>query len=396
VGLSALFAARIGGAGIGFYGDLSITELDSHANMAVAGSGCTIIARSGQYANVTSFSSELPMMEQVEIGDVAIAYDDPISLVTYLLVMRNALLIPSMSHNLLPPFLIREASLFLDETPKFQSADLSLDNHTIYDEETGMRIHLQLNGTFSYFPTRPLTLEEQENWDDFPVVYLTPDGDRWDPQATHYSDAESSMLDNSGQLVDCDWTNLTIFDEADISGMQAETYTWDSFNEKVDAIASDSEDWYLVDAPLTDDDEIRLTLDGIRAELAALSIVYEPALFSAAISNQAMISHVYMSLGSTTADDSACEVFTSKCSIKDLTSLLTPPVIASMSAGRSQGVSPEHLSKIWRIPFDDAVKTLAMTTQLIQQSPHSTLSSSAGTLTFILKTLNVTAKSNPG
>jgi hypothetical protein len=133
--------------------------------------------------------------------------------------MRNALLIPSMSHIFFPPFLIREASLFLDETPKFQSTDLSLDNHTIYDEEKGMRIHLQLNGTFSHFPTRPLTLEEQENWDGFPVVYLTPDGDRWDPQATHYGDAESFMLDNSGQLVDCDWTNLTIFEEADISGM---------------------------------------------------------------------------------------------------------------------------------------------------------------------------------
>jgi hypothetical protein len=86
-----------------------------------------------------------------------------------------------------------------------------------------------------------------------------------------------------------------------------------------------------------------------------------------------------MSLGSTTADDSACEVFKSKCPINDLTSSLTFPVIASMSAGRSQGVSPEHLSKIWRIPFDDAVKTLAMTTQLIQQSPNSTLSRSAGT-----------------
>ena len=72
------------------------------------------------------------------------------------------------NHNLLPLFLVREASLFLDKTPK--STDLSRDNHTIYDEETEMRIHLQLNGTFSYFPTQPLTLEEQEDWDDFPIV----------------------------------------------------------------------------------------------------------------------------------------------------------------------------------------------------------------------------------
>ncbi len=90
MGLSALFAARIGGTSIGLYGDLSVTELDSHANMAVAGSGCTIIAKSGQYANVTPVSAQLPVLEQVEIGDVAIAYDDPISLVTYLLVMKNA------------------------------------------------------------------------------------------------------------------------------------------------------------------------------------------------------------------------------------------------------------------------------------------------------------------
>ncbi len=145
------------------------------------------------------------------------------------------------------------------------------------------------------------------------MVYLTPDGDSWDPQATHYGDAEYSMLDNSGQLVNCDWTNLTIFDEADNSGMKAETYTWDLFNAKVDAIASENEDWYLVDAPSTDYDEIWLNLDGIQAELADLSIVYEPALFLAAISNQAMISYIYMSLGSITADDSACEVFTSKC-----------------------------------------------------------------------------------
>ena len=114
VGISAFFAARIGGTSIGLYGDLSVTDLDSHANMAVAGNGCTIIAKSGQYSNVTLFSAELPEMERVEIGDVAISYDNPITLVTYLLVMRNALLIPSMSHNLLSPFLIREEFLFLD------------------------------------------------------------------------------------------------------------------------------------------------------------------------------------------------------------------------------------------------------------------------------------------
>jgi len=66
-------------------------------------------------ANITPFSADLPVMKKVEIGDVAVAYDDPDSLETYLLVMRNVLLIPSMDHNLLPPFLVREAFLFLDD-----------------------------------------------------------------------------------------------------------------------------------------------------------------------------------------------------------------------------------------------------------------------------------------
>ena len=64
MGVSAFFAAKIGGTSIGLYGDLSVTELDSHANMAVAGKGCTIIAKSGQYVNVTLFSAELPEMEK--------------------------------------------------------------------------------------------------------------------------------------------------------------------------------------------------------------------------------------------------------------------------------------------------------------------------------------------
>jgi hypothetical protein len=113
--------------------------------MAVAGRDCTIIATSGQYATVTPFSDELPVMEDIEIGDVAMAYDDPI-------LLERILLIPTMDHNLLPPFLIREASLFIDETPKY---------HTICDNETGMLIDLQIRGTLSYFRSRSLTLDEQ-------------------------------------------------------------------------------------------------------------------------------------------------------------------------------------------------------------------------------------------
>jgi hypothetical protein len=138
------------------YSGHQTTELNSHANMAVAGCDCTVIAKSGSFANVTSFHKDLPGMEMVEIGDAMVAYDDPILLITYLLVMRNALLIKSMDHNLIPLFLIWEAGLLLNKTPKHQLEHPTIDNHAIVDPVTGMRIHLLLNRMFSYFKTRRL------------------------------------------------------------------------------------------------------------------------------------------------------------------------------------------------------------------------------------------------
>jgi len=64
-----------------------------------------------------------------------------------------------MDHNLIPPFLIREAGLYVDETPKSQvGLPTILDNHVIVDSESGMQIHLALNRIFSYFPMQTLTI----------------------------------------------------------------------------------------------------------------------------------------------------------------------------------------------------------------------------------------------
>jgi hypothetical protein len=122
--------------------------------MAVAGANVSIISKSGLVAAVTPFSADLPPMDDVEIGDVAMVYDDPRMGVTYILVMRNALLIPTINHNLVPPFLVREAGLFLDKTPKCQAPTPSVMNHSIIDSDSGMHIHMALDGIFSYFLTR--------------------------------------------------------------------------------------------------------------------------------------------------------------------------------------------------------------------------------------------------
>ena len=54
---------------------------------------------------------------------------------------------------LVVPFLVRKVSILLDKTLKSQSNILSMETHTIDDDEMWLRMHPQLDGTFLYFPT---------------------------------------------------------------------------------------------------------------------------------------------------------------------------------------------------------------------------------------------------
>ena len=354
---------------MGSYNGLQVTELDSHANMSVAGNGTTVIAKSGNFATVTPFSPDLPVLEKVEIGDAAMCYDDPVTLRTYILVMRNALLIPTMNHNLLPPFLVREAGLFLDETPKHQAVSPSIDNHSIYDSRTGMRIHLQLQGIFSYFVTRPLSLEEQENWEAYPLVSITPDGDSWDPHSSHFAEEEAAMVDHYGVLVErTSNKDSLIFGSADVSAADVSPMTWDRFDEMASHVALDDPVYgYAFDG----DELSRLASDGIRLQLASLDV----GIFANGIMERAHISHASMAMGSVSIVDDACEIFEKY----EPTTRDKSASIAAVTAKRSGGVNAEHLSKIFCIPHDDAARTLSVTTQLVRHNPDSSLSRNATT-----------------
>ena len=65
--------------------------------------------------------------------DTVIAYDCPHSVETCLLVARNALCVPSMDHNLVPPFILREAGLILNDKPKIHYEDPSVEDHSFMD-----------------------------------------------------------------------------------------------------------------------------------------------------------------------------------------------------------------------------------------------------------------------
>ena len=106
------------------------TQLDSHANMVVVGSQATVFGQSGRSADVKPFSNDCSKLESVPIVDAAVAYDCPYSMKTFILTVRNALHVKSMAHNLVPPFILREAGLLVNDVPRIHTKPEELTNET--------------------------------------------------------------------------------------------------------------------------------------------------------------------------------------------------------------------------------------------------------------------------
>ena len=83
----------------------------------------------GRICNIDLFSTELEVDQDFSIVDKAIAYNYPYILEMYILIVRNALYIPDMSYNLLPPFILREGVLVVKDVPKIQFIHSTKDDY---------------------------------------------------------------------------------------------------------------------------------------------------------------------------------------------------------------------------------------------------------------------------
>ena len=121
----------------------SWTEFDSHANMAVLGKHTYIIAKTGCSANVQLYSPDYKA-QKIPIVDAALLYECPFSGKMVVLVVRDALHVPEMEINLIPPFILSEAGVQIKDVPKIHVPDPSVDDHAIVFKETGFRIPMGL------------------------------------------------------------------------------------------------------------------------------------------------------------------------------------------------------------------------------------------------------------
>ena len=108
-------------------------ELDSHANMICLGKHCSVVRRTGVTMKVNAFASEVGSLNNIPVVDAVIVYDCPFTGESYFLLMYNCLYIPSMECHLIPPFILREAGLLVNDTPNIQSMQPDENTHVIYD-----------------------------------------------------------------------------------------------------------------------------------------------------------------------------------------------------------------------------------------------------------------------
>ena len=125
--------------------ELSRTELDSHANMPVVGRNSYVISNSGKTADVNAFTPDHAPLT-IPIVDAAIQYDSPYDGKSYILIIRNALYVESMVNNLIPPFIMRESGIQVNDTPKIQIESPGVDDHSILFPSTSFRIQMSLWG----------------------------------------------------------------------------------------------------------------------------------------------------------------------------------------------------------------------------------------------------------
>lgn len=115
-----------------------------------------------------------------------------------MLLICYAIYIPAKHHNLIPPFIMREAGIIVNDVPKIHVDDPTDDDHVITFPETGFWILLKLVGIFSYFPCCKPSKEGFEACEE--VYTLTPP--RLNPHLYAYAQNEDPMVDWNGEIIE--------------------------------------------------------------------------------------------------------------------------------------------------------------------------------------------------
>ena len=376
----------------------SHTELDSLANMPVVGKHAYIIAKTGKMVDVSPFTPDYKPLT-VPLVDAMIKCDNPYNGKSCILVLCNALHVLSMDNNLIPPFMLREMGVAVNDVPKIHKEDPTVDDHAITFLETGFQIPLSLWGIFSYFPTSKPTHDSLLNPNE--VYILSPA--TWNPHSDAYLTNEESMLDWEGKMQpNRDRQHRIVLDNVE-----------DDMN-MVASLSISPLEQEAIDLHLIEDDErfdemgisfIPRPGDHVSSTLGSISNMLLDLDLSNHMCEKECDGQIAASIRSTNTlqlryisdsepeaeveeqkrDDSTCndddDSFAMIFDLDDDGALERVDVFFSYStsASRPRGVTPEHISKIWRISQEDTRRMINNTTQTSVRMQDPTLSCNYGT-----------------
>lgn len=178
-------------------------ELDSHADTGCAGPDCYVDSLTGSKVNVYPFSSESNKVANIPIGTVIYAVEDPKDGRTVLLVMHEQLIFGDrLETSLINPNQLRNFGLTVSDTPRQFDRN---STHSISvprgENETPLRVPLEMKGIISYFHVRKPTPAELEQCERLEATSANP----WEPSSQMFEEQEmniprgiSSVLTGSG------------------------------------------------------------------------------------------------------------------------------------------------------------------------------------------------------
>ena len=129
-----------------------------------------------------------------------LAHNDQATGKMTILVVHQAIHIPTMESNLLCPMQVQMNDVKVDETLKVLHENPTDIMHAISGKDADgiqITIPLSMKGVTSYFPTRKPTEEEFNSCPRFDVTYEVP---IWDPHSEIFKQQEEALLDNRGML----------------------------------------------------------------------------------------------------------------------------------------------------------------------------------------------------
>ena len=362
-------------------GEESRTELDSHANMIVFGKHSVILSYSGRHAEVNAFTPDLDKLHRVPIVDAAIAYDCPYSMKTYILIGRNALHVKSMETNLVPPFIMREAGIELNDVPKIHVPHAEAKDHSIYFKEVDLRIPLSLWGIFSYFTSRKPSEKELEECDK---IFFTPDGPEWNPHCDSYARNEENHLDWQGNIIEPKHRRTVLIEENDIEMdiMSLEMRPSEYGSQENTAIDMIMQEAVVMSVNIEEPswDNLPLVENEVGIQLSSVSSTLDPGTFASNLNERLAYSKFGMSVGSmngaTEIDD---DLFIDEPTMGNIELSNMEANIDATHAETPKGISPKELAKVWRIDLETAKKTLEVTSQRRKHDGNSSLSRNIST-----------------